>query len=102
MAKKKIKKEKPVVNVQEFYKEVEDDWYPNFRMSRFPNTSLQLVRITCYSGDCKTKICVWGADDDGMEFFPESLIESDRIIKRIIDIRVVSHNWFKQLGFIRA
>ena len=102
MAKKKVKKEPPVIHVQEFYKEVDDDWHPNFKIPfRTTRQSIQLVRVHLWESN-EIKINVWGADDDGMECFPETIIEANRIIRKIIDVKFLNHKFLEKLGFVRA
>ncbi len=70
-----------------------DDWYPNY-----PGDMVR-VRFLMLS-DGNWRVCVWGADDDGME---RDFADKDEAYKVYFSlISPISHDFLKTLGFVRA
>jgi hypothetical protein len=71
-----------------------DDWYPNF--------SGDLVRVSfmpLLTGG-KWRVCVWGADDLGMERDFETRLPALECYQNLP--KVLSQKMLKDLGFVRA
>lgn len=94
----------------EFYKETADDWHPPFELvaARDKNlvrvSFLQLGPIVRFPGDMAWRVCVWGADDDGMEIdYPEDKKDDawDMFV-RVMSMPRVNKTQLFALGFGRA
>jgi hypothetical protein len=83
----------------EEYKSTSDDWYPNF--------DGDLVRVTLYL--CTTyqnkvwhRVCVWGADDCGMEIDfhgADKAIDALRKFHEVLMMTKVSQTHLLEIGF---
>ncbi len=90
------------------FKETNDDWYPNFGENCFKKS----VKVTLYT-NLKSheesyvwhRVCVWGADDCGMELdfigfrFKES---AEMIFRKISDMKFVNKKDLEEMGFVNA
>lgn len=86
----------------EIFKATSDDWYPCFKV--YDHT---LVKVTCLelSDGSGWRVCVWGADDDGMERdWPtwQGQFPAFQMFMEIIRQPKISKQWLLEAGFVRA
>lgn len=94
---------------REFYKEVSDDWYPNWKITteNYPEKFHgDVVKVSVFPLQSSTnlwRICVWGADDMGMELDSENrnVVEAFYILIANQE-GPISAEWLSSLGFVRA
>lgn len=99
------------------FKLTEDDWYPAYKMDGFhdgvENPSMVHVSFIEFPDLAGFRVCVWGADDDGMEFdimssvYPELSWDVLRhrakdMFNLVIRSKYVNKSALKRLGFLRA
>jgi hypothetical protein len=99
------------------YKKTHDDWYPNWHFDGYCDGmepgSYHLVRVSFYDlnqhgkpepGWDRWRVCVWGADDDGMEQDFEDHRYEDAVscFLAVIERDSIDKAFLKNLGFVRA
>ena len=72
-----------------------DNWYPNY-----PNDEVELSFLKLTSGDYR--VCVWGADDCGMEKDMSCMTEASNLFHKLKTRATVSIAYVSTLGFIAA
>lgn len=94
-----------IIRYATFFKLTHDDWYPEWQLSRpdarFESTGLVQVSFSRLS-DGLYRVCVWGADDCGMEYDFEKFSDARRVLRKILRVKYVNKNWLKNLGFVYA
>jgi hypothetical protein len=70
-----------------------DDWYPNFERNTVECSLLKLR-------DGMFRVCIWGADDTGMERDFESQMDAKAMFKALPN--PVTRDWLKAQGFVPA
>jgi hypothetical protein len=83
------------------YKETNEDWYPSFEM----NSDKLLRVVLCKLSNKHFRVCVWGADDFGMERdYPFNhavlALETFEIICKLEE--PLTRKFLKDLGFKNA
>ena len=76
-----------------------DDWYPNF-----PNSEVEISLMKLMDGKSTYRLCVWGADDCGMEIDVETT-NPDNLIREyesLISSPPITKKHLTSLGFVRA
>lgn len=87
------------------YKETSDDWCPAYKMGK---VNLISVSMTQTGPDPKKfqgqyRVCVWGADDLGMERdFENREAEAHNVFMQVIGLPKVNIADLQQLGFVPA
>lgn len=84
------------------YKPTRDNWFPSYTMTS-PNIG-HLVEVTYFSLPVGSRVCVWGADDFGMEkdFPPEQSKESLDLFHDILSWEYVDISALRECGFDNA
>lgn len=80
---------------EQFYWPTIDEWYPNF-----PRNT---VRVSVYRAESSKephRICVWGADDFGMELDTRDVTLIRRIVRELPNPLTIE--WLKGRGFVPA
>lgn len=91
-----------------------EDWYPSFRPSQRPNnpdyhnplpfTALRVSMTQLFVSDTHPdsvwRVCVWGADDFGMERDVATPVTAQRLFNAIQDFTTVAD--LKRMGFRNA
>lgn len=91
-----------------FYKHTTEDWAPSFRLCtpNYHNDKTRLLRVHMFRYESKRpylyRICVWGADDTGMELDTKDRIRAMDALQAIIRVENVSKQSLVDLGFIDA
>ena len=93
-----------------FYKQTLEEWAPSFRLcspsyhAEYDNSKLLRVNMFCYQSKRPYlyRICVWGADDMGMELDTKSKMRAMKTIKAIINEIYLSKQCLVSLGFKNA
>lgn len=88
------------------FKETQDEWCPNFKFD-YDNSQnfvrLSLLELEPYQNDPKLyRVCVWGADDDGMEKDYDTLDEAYKIFAFLVAHKYIDKPVLKKMGFVRA
>lgn len=83
-------------------KETSDDWYPAYKLDGYKRgkTGVKLVEIShmqLTSG--LYRVCVWGADDTGMEIDMKSGAKALRIFMQVLALEDVTKKALRELGF---
>lgn len=89
----------PDMKITEQYMPTNDEWYPNFEGDK---VRVSLMTDMEYKGGIWHRVCVWGADDDGMEIDfdgAETKILAEEMYKKIIDLPYVDKPILKKWGF---
>lgn len=83
------------MKTREKYILTNEDWYPNYFENKLR------VKI-CVLTNRKNRVCIWGADDFGMEKdFPEN--QKMEALKCFYDIKdFITEKELKEMGFINA
>lgn len=77
-------------------KETYEDWYP-------PITGKKCVRVRLLTlSDGKTRVCVWGGDDFGMEKDFDDALEAERVFNACLEQDKIHRSFLKKLGFVNA
>ena len=94
----------PTVRV---FKRTQDCWYPSFRLEGFyeGKKNIELVEVSflrLHSGEWR--VCVWGADDCGMEldFTKNERSAAQDIFLKVLSFDQVSVHDLEKLGFVRT
>ena len=94
-----------------FYKEVSDDWHPNWKVTtkvgapqgRFQADIVAVSMFALSPGFTHWRVCVWGADDFGMEF---DSVHEERVQERFDAIAnhdgKIDRHFLEDLGFFFA
>ena len=94
-----------------FYKEVSDDWYPNWKITtefgatqnRFQTDVVKVSMFALGPQFTHWRVCAWGADDFGMEF---DSIHEERVQERFNVIAnhegKINRKFLEDLGFFFA
>lgn len=86
----------------EIFQATSDDWYPCYQLKRY-----KLVKVSCFElcGGEGWRVCVWGADDCGMERdWPtwQGQFPAFQMFMEIIRQPEISKQWLLDAGFVRA
>ena len=87
------------------FKSTKDDWYPSFKIegdARYDDlVSVSYLELVP-SGEWR--VCVWGADDMGVEldFLPHERIKAWDVFISIIEKEYVEYSFLKSIGFYSA
>jgi hypothetical protein len=89
------------------YKPTNDDWYPVYQVKGWDNLQLVCVSFTQTGpdparGNGKWRVCVWGADDCGMERDYDDRSEAMTMFYRVISWEFVDLTLLLELGFVSA
>jgi hypothetical protein len=82
-----------------------DDWYPCFPDSLVEVSFMRLDRWdgkSYHTQEGPWRICVWGADDCGMEIDTEDRELAERIFEELKDSSNIKRSRLIQLGFVSA
>jgi hypothetical protein len=89
------------------YKPTNDDWYPAYQVKGWSN--LQLVCVSFIQtgpdparGNGQWRVCVWGADDCGMERDYDDRSEAMTMFYRVISWEFVDLKLLREHGFVSA
>ena len=88
----------------EVYKETNEDWYPCYEIE---GISEMLVRVSFLSlghDSTEWRVCVWGADDFGMEkdFKKDEREQAWTCFQNVILLQYVNVRNLVDMGFVRA
>ncbi len=90
------------------WKKTEDNWSPSYGLADLGawiagNVSTEMVKVSLYppyEGVGLSRVCVWGADDFGMERdFPEAT-DAHRVFIHIIQLSFVNKADLLKLNFV--
>jgi hypothetical protein len=86
----------------ECFKPTNDDWYPNY-----PNDTVRVALMVNMDnkGEIWHRVCVWGADDCGMEMDfvgKENKILAVELYGKVISLPYVDRPILKKWGFVSA
>jgi hypothetical protein len=92
------------------FKKTEDDWAPSFGLAglgawAFNRVDTQLVEVSLYppyGGTGLSRVCVWGADDFGMERDFSEATDAQRIFLHLIQMSFVNQADLLKLNFVRC
>lgn len=87
------------------FKLTSDDWYPSYKLGGYHKgrKAPQLVEVSHFKlTNGQYRVCVWGADDTGMDFDTNSGNKALRIFLTVISWDDVTMSGLKELGFIPA
>ena len=87
------------------FKLTSDDWYPSYKLDGYHNgrKDPQLVEVSHLKlTNGQYRVCVWGADDAGMDFDTKSGNKALRVFLTVINWDDVTRAKLKELGFIPA
>jgi hypothetical protein len=80
------------------YNDTQDDWYPCYKVD-----NLSLCAVSFYQNNPTEHIvCVWGADDCGMEILLEKETEALNLFYQIIGQEFVNRAYLLTLGLKSA
>jgi len=95
------------MKIIDVYKPTHDDWYPSYQVEGWDN--LQLVCVSFIQtgpdparGNGQWRVCVWGADDCGMERDYDDRSEAMTMFYRVISWEFVDLTLLLELGFVSA
>lgn len=93
--------------------QTEEDWYPSFyegcewydnslevHKTNDPNKPAHLVRVSLHKMKSGYRVCVWGADDFGLEKDIEDLTEATECYRKIKPL--VKEDELRSKGFVTA
>lgn len=94
----------------ECWKKTEDNWIPSYGLADLGawitgNVRSEMVRVSLYppyEGTGLTRVCVWGADDFGMERDFSEATDAQRIFLHIIQLPFVNQADLLKLNFVRV
>lgn len=80
------------------FKSTQEDWHPSYEMEDhlFLRVSYIPLNNNTY------RVCVWGADDFGMEKDLNSKNNAKELFHKIVELPEISENALKHLGFVYA
>lgn len=90
------------------YVSTDDDWCPSYIMNMTHSKDKMLVTVSFFelktiNGDDPTyRVCVWGADDLGMEFDTHDRTFAESYFIMCISQETLSIEFLKDKGFISA
>jgi hypothetical protein len=85
------------------YKETTDDWYPSYKCH-----NMLLVRVSLTQTgptppvDGEWRVCVWGADDCGMEKDFDDITVAAQCFLDVISLEFVNMKDLTDMGFVSA
>ena len=86
-----------------FFKKTSDDWYPCYKIEKDARHSEGLVEVIFTKLiDGMYRVCIWGADDFGMERDFKEEYDAWNIFLLVIKLEDVTFNKLKELGFYYA
>lgn len=86
------------------FKPTLDDWYPSYRLEGLHRGKpLQLVEVSFVEiVDGSWRVCVWGADDFGLEKDHSSRDLAYDMFEEVIKQSEVSQVFLRELGFVHC
>lgn len=90
------------------FKLTDDDWNPSYKMNGYhqgvKNPNLVEVSFIQFCNNEGWRVCVWGADDSGMEKdFPHNQRnEAWQLFSELLNLATVNRGKLKDLGFVNA
>lgn len=87
------------------FKLTSDDWYPSYQLKGYHKGTkdpkmVEVSHLKLTNG--QYRVCVWGADDCGMDFDTNSGNKAFRVFMMILDWDVVTKAKLKEMGFVTA
>jgi len=83
----------------EFYKETNENWYPSFE----GKYGIKLLRVSHMQlSDGLYRVCVWGADDFGMEIDLADQAEAWGFVEKILSMELIHQSNLRAIGFVTA
>jgi hypothetical protein len=85
------------------FKKTKDNWYPNYEERISGDSLVEVSFMKLYPSEEypeNYRVCIWGADDFGMEkdFVTEN--EAWVVFLEVIGLEFVNHRELEELGFI--
>ena len=87
--------------VMSAFKRTTDCWHPSFSLLDDAQET-QLVEVSCVKRLGCFSVCVWGADDFGMEKEFTSKTRAIKVFQDIVSLPVVNVTYLKKMGFQEA
>ncbi len=89
------------------FKRTTDDWHPSHALADWyngtPPGGVLLVEVSLITlTDGKTRVCVWGADDTGMERDFDGALEARAMWHTVLAHEVITKAELTRLGFVYA
>lgn len=90
------------------FKPTHDDWYPPYiikdHLGKDKDGWFVIVTMLEYCNNYGWKVCVWGADDCGMEleFDKNSRRRCSEVFQQVIEQEYVNRGYLERLGFYPA
>jgi hypothetical protein len=96
----------------EVFKPTQDDWHGSYRLDDWYNgTKNQMLVNVIFNGNIRSydpketpvwRTCVWGNDDDGMEYDCDNETEAWTMFLQVIGMKFVNKDDLKKLGYVPA
>jgi hypothetical protein len=80
------------------YHPTTDDWHPCYSIQKEPHVRVRVMKL--FSGFFR--VCVWGADDYGMEYDTSSQDEAFQLYRELLFTKAITIADLKSRGFITA
>ena len=85
-----------------FFKKTSDGWYPCYKIEKDARHSEGLVEVIFTKLiDGMYRVCIWGADDFGMERDFEVYLEAKEIFNTLANKEIITISELKKLEFNR-
>lgn len=100
-----MKKKEAKLTRTSVMKETSDNWYPSFELHGWKDgkVNVMLVEVSLLGlSDGRFRVCVWGADDFGMEIDVDDNLKAHNIFMRVIGMKVVKKSDLEKMEFKRA
>jgi hypothetical protein len=85
-----------------------DEWYPPYRLNGYhrgvKDPLLVEVSFICLPASGEWRVCVWGADDFGMErdYPPTNMLQAETMFNILLEQQSISVSFLKAQGFWNA
>lgn len=88
----------------EVFKETTDDWFPSYKVydRKLVTVSLTQTGPDPNAGNGEWRVCVWGADDCGMERDYTDLSQAREMFYQVIEWEYVNMSELTLNGFVSA
>lgn len=87
------------------FKPTQEDWHPAWQLTSWwrGKRGQRLVEVSFLELlDGEWRVCVWGADDHGLEFDSEDRVIIWALFKAILHLPYVTHEWLTTQGFVHV